>query len=415
MTVNGTDLSTSTDILIQISMAAARPHPTRQSDVCERRRHRGYVPRPRSLHGVFAVHLIGSANAPLLQIVPVVTSLDVVSTGSLQLRGKGFVEGNGSTYTFGSTTVTDNDNSSSPIDAGGFFLYDNDGVRLPLPTPTASATSRSPPPAEPARRGHGLPPPQPQHALRRGLQCDQWPAVRRHQLQILRIDPATGQTLASFGLPGGNSGNTGLQVLPTAMTLNGVNIPAGSLLVTNGNASFDNIYALNPTNGVILATRDLGQDIDPVAGLYDPVSGSLFILDGSPDQVLKINPATGAIQSSFPISIDINYGGMALDPTTGNLWIGSNNTNSVSEYTTAGVLVRTIDLTSQGLTNGSTAWPSTPPDNYSPPPSAVLSISSSCHPLIQGHRQSQRLRRPPRTARQRMSRSLQRMSLRLLS
>jgi hypothetical protein len=167
--------------------------------------------------------------------------------------------------------------------------------------------------------------------------------------QILRIDATSGQTLATFSLPGGSSGNTGLQVLPAGMTLAGVSIPSGSLLVTNGGASFDKIFALNPSSGAILATLDLGQNIDPVAGVFDPLSGSLFILDGSPNQVDQLNPATGAVLSSFPAPFAVNYGGLALDPVTGNLWIGSSQTNSVAEVTTAGILVRTVDLTSQSI------------------------------------------------------------------
>ena len=143
--------------------------------------------------------------------------------------------------------------------------------------------------------------------------------------QILRIDPATGQTLAAFSLPGGNSGNVGLQVLPAAMTLAGVSVPAGSLLVTNGSASFDKIYAISSTTGAILATLDLGQNLDPVAGIYDPASGSLFLARRLTDQILKVNPATGAVQNSFTLPFDVSYGGLALHPTTGNLWIASSH------------------------------------------------------------------------------------------
>src|SRR5690606_6648387 len=92
-----------------------------------------------------------------------------------------------------------------------------------------------------------------------------------------------------------------------------------------------------------------GQNLNPVGGLYDPVSGSLFILDGNPDQVLQLDPATGVVQNSFDLPFDVNHGGMAIDPTSGNLWIGSSATNSVSEYTTAGDLVRSVDLEDQGL------------------------------------------------------------------
>ena len=172
---------------------------------------------------------------------------------------------------------------------------------------------------------------------------------------ILRIDAATGQTLATFSMPGGNSGRVGLQVLPVDMMLANVPIPAGSLLVTNGGADRDKIYALNATTGVIRATLDLGQNFDPVAGLYDPVSGSLFILDDSPDQVMQLNPSNGAVQNTFTVSFDISAGGLALDPTSGNLWIGSSESTSIVEViptgANAGMQVRTVDLASQSISN----------------------------------------------------------------
>ncbi|WP_372898265.1 hypothetical protein, partial [Stieleria sp.] len=169
--------------------------------------------------------------------------------------------------------------------------------------------------------------------------------------QILRVDAVSGQTLAAFNLPGGNSTNTGLQVLPTAMTLGGVGVSAGSLLVTNGSVSFDKLYAVDPTTGVILATLDLGQNIDPVAGVYDPTSGSLFLLDRNANLLWQIDPSTGAVQNSFALAIDVFHGGLALDPVSGNLWIGTSQSTTVSEYTLTGSLVRTVDLAAQGLGN----------------------------------------------------------------
>ena len=71
----------------------------------------------------------------------------------------------------------------------------------------------------------------------------------------MQVDPATGLALKTYSWPGGNAnGYGGLQVLPTAMTLNGVAIPSGSLLLTNGQISPDTIYAMNPATGAILAS-----------------------------------------------------------------------------------------------------------------------------------------------------------------
>ena len=134
------------------------------------------------------------------------------------------------------------------------------------------------------------------------------------------------------------------------MTLAGVNVPAGSLLVTNGGASFDKIYAVNATTGAILATLDLGQNLDPVAGLYDAASGSLYILGGSAAQVFKLNPATGAVQSSFATPIPILT--MAGWPSIRRLATSGSAPPRPTPWPKSpppACLVRTIDLASLGI------------------------------------------------------------------
>ena len=64
--------------------------------------------------------------------MPVVTSIDVTSVGAVQLRGRGFVEGNNSKYNFPGGMVTDADISGSPTNVSS-SSSDNDTVNLPLP------------------------------------------------------------------------------------------------------------------------------------------------------------------------------------------------------------------------------------------------------------------------------------------
>ncbi|WP_419580402.1 Ig-like domain-containing protein [Stieleria magnilauensis] len=352
-TVSGTGLSMTTDLLAQyrdlggtLQTQLLNPHFVNVAGT------EATFLVPKYFNGAFSVHVIGSAAEHLLQIVPIVTGLNVNGNGAVEVLGSGFVEGNNSLYVFGSSQLTDIDVNAGPdVYYSSDFSFQNGRVLLSLPRHgfesfTATTTGGS----SVAISTHFLHP-------AAGILYDVAVDPTNGKVfvvtisQILQIDPANGQTLAAFSLPGGNSGNTGLQVLPTAMTLSGVAIPAGSLLVTNGGASTDKVYAVNPNTGVILATRDLGLNHDPVAGVYHPTSGSLFLLDGSPDQLLQIDPTSGAVLNSFALPIDVNYGGLAIDPVTGNLWIGSSQTTSVSEYTTAGVLVRSVNLSAQGLGN----------------------------------------------------------------
>src|SRR5262249_44669800 len=61
---------------------------------------------PDYANGAFTLGVLGSAFAPTLQVVPVVTSVSVAN-GYAEVRGRGFVEGHGSTYSFAGADVAD--------------------------------------------------------------------------------------------------------------------------------------------------------------------------------------------------------------------------------------------------------------------------------------------------------------------
>jgi len=68
---------------------------------------------------------------------------------------------------------------------------------------------------------------------------------------IRRLTAATGSEVGSFDIPGSGFTNAlGLQILPAAIpSLVGTAVEAGNLLVTNGTASTDKIFALDPVTG----------------------------------------------------------------------------------------------------------------------------------------------------------------------
>jgi hypothetical protein len=172
------------------------------------------------------------------------------------------------------------------------------------------------------------------------------------------VDLTTGQTVRSITLAANNTQNfysyAGLQVVGAAgMSLNGVSVPAGSLLLFNGYLNKDQVIALNSTTGAVIASLTLAQNYDLTAGVYDPVTGHLFINDrrASPQKVIEINPVNGveiATLAPFTWNTSTGYVGMAIDPVTGNLWFGADSSNVV-EVTKAGVIVRTVSLASQGV------------------------------------------------------------------
>src|SRR5262249_51544701 len=91
---------------------------------------------------------------------------------------------------------------------------------------------------------------------------------------IVRLDAATGPVLNTLTSPGGGGTKVGLQVLPSSMNLAGTSVPAGSLLVFNG--ELGKVFAVNPNTGATIATLDTVTNA--VAGAFDPDLNELFFL-----------------------------------------------------------------------------------------------------------------------------------------
>jgi hypothetical protein len=317
---------------------------------------------PSHYNGAFALNVVGSSFAPLLQIVPVVTAIDVTGTTNATVQGFGFTEANGTVYAWAGGSLTDTAQGTGPdvfssatranVDApvhgfGTFTMTTPGGTSAPLALNHLNVGE-----------------------LLRDLAYDPttgrlWIATNDNPAQIHRLNPATGVSEFSFDLTAAGFGTAtffgGLQILPSGIaSLGGTAVPAGSLLIINGQATNDRIIAVNPTTGAVLASLTLpgtnpSQNYDATAGLYDPTSGHLFLasFNRNPDQVFELDPATGAQLNAFNTPFDINHGGMALDPVSNNFWIGSDQSgNRIAEITRTGVVVRQVDLSAQGVNGG---------------------------------------------------------------
>jgi outer membrane protein assembly factor BamB len=173
--------------------------------------------------------------------------------------------------------------------------------------------------------------------------------------QIRKLDAATGLPTVSFNAPGGNGSYFGLQVLPAGLTLAGVVIPAGSLLVEDGQPQPDKVYALNPANGAILASLTLPNTMNVISGVFDPNRNSFFLLNYSPSansEVIETRTNDGGVLNRYPLPTTVDRGGLALDPATGELWVASNRSNVLYLMNRAtGAIVRTVPLGLQGVGN----------------------------------------------------------------
>jgi hypothetical protein len=308
---------------------------------------------PTFFNGAFAVHMVGSSFAPTLQIVPVVMSVDVDTTNSAQITGQGFLEGHGTIYHVGTTDVIDLENAAGPNVFSGNTLVD---LALPVGGPgtftmtTAGGTSAPVPwnVVSPVLAATVL-------DVAYNAAANEMLVVSVGTALIYRLNPTTGAQIGTFPVPVSNSNNIGLDITPVAFTLRDtgsatdVPIPAGSLIVFNGGPNPDRIVAMNPTTGAILASLGIADNFNIVGGAVTS-TGRVFVLDPTANTVREINPLTGAeIGVGFAAGMDIAAGDIAIHPTTGNIWIASNAQTTLREYTVAGVLIRSIDVTPQSV------------------------------------------------------------------
>ncbi len=173
----------------------------------------------------------------------------------------------------------------------------------------------------------------------------------------LRQYTLAGAFVSSIPRPGESADDFDLEVLPAAIVLNGTPIPAGTLLVINGESGVAEIYAVDKLTGAVLATLPTAFGTNHVVGgAYHPGRDSFFLVQdkvatGAPNQslVAEVDRATGAVLGSFKVDsqlpgFTVNYGDIEVSAATGNLWIVSSDETSIAEFTPAGVVVQQLAL-----------------------------------------------------------------------
>jgi hypothetical protein len=303
------------------------------------------------------VRVVGDRNntQALLQIVPRVESISIVSAGIVRLQGNGFIEGHDSSYIFGQVRIIDAANTSMTIDVFPGFGRANDAVNINMARDSFGLGSQ----LTVTTRG-GTSAPLLLNFMNLGQGdlrdlafdgTDVWVATLAGEL--IRTSISTGKPLTRLSLPDGASNGIGLHVATSTLTLNGITVPVGSLLVSNWNATPDRIFAVDPTSGAILSTLQLAENLNPVSLTYSSADGGhLYILPNNRAQVVEISPNNGTVVRRLDVPFTINAGGLAVHPTTGNLWVGSSNTTQVAELRPDGSLVKSIDLKDQSIPTG---------------------------------------------------------------
>jgi hypothetical protein len=366
--LHGSGLSTATDVLMRYTDLSGNLQMVKLNpDSASNDGTRATLIVPGYANGAFTLQVIGSASQPLLQIVPTLKGYDQQSR--LVLFGSGFVEGAG-TYHLAGNDVSDNaidgnidvyynadfslQNGSAYLNTAALPRHGMGNVTVTTAGGTSAALSLNsvlPGTASGPVGALGDVAVDPSNG---GL----WTSDGANPGHLLRIDAATGKVLQSITLTNDAGStylfnNAGLQVLGAPMTLGSTSVPAGSLLVFNGNPSPDRVVAINPATGAVIASLALADNADLTAGLYDPATNSIFVTEqnGPGTRLLRYNVATGALVQAVTLPLNVSYqAGLAVDPVSGNLWVGGYyNGNQLIELRRDGTEVRRISLASQGV------------------------------------------------------------------
>ncbi len=158
-----------------------------------------------------------------------------------------------------------------------------------------------------------------------------------------------GTFLGSIPRPGESANDVDVEIAPEAFVLGTTSLPAGTLLLVNGESGVAEIYALDATNGSILATLVTAFGVSHVVGgAYHPFRDTFFLVQdnvpGSSDEnrIAEIDPLTGNVIQTFQITstFSVSFGDIEVSTSTGNLFVVSSVETSMAEYTPDGAFLQ---------------------------------------------------------------------------
>jgi hypothetical protein len=159
--------------------------------------------------------------------------------------------------------------------------------------------------------------------------------------------------IAAIPRPGVSANDVDLEVAPEALTLGTTAVPAGTLLVINGEAGTADIFAIDTDTGDVIASLDTEFGVSHVVGgAYHPIRDTFFLVQDSvpgvddENRVAEIDPVSGSVLGTFQFtdSFSVYYGDIDVSASTGNLFLVSSDQSSIGEFTPAGDFVQVYDL-----------------------------------------------------------------------
>ena len=286
---------------------------------------------------------LGSAFKPTLQVVPRALAATIVAPGRVRIDGYGFQEGPSSQYQVGAMDFRDPDISGNLVDVVSLRDADNDTVFAVLPNhgfgPLSIQTSGGT-----AVLGINWLKPSISGSIY-DVAFDQTDLWILDSGVIKRVSLQDGSTLGTY-TPLANLSSGGLQVLPASVILSGIDVPAGSLLVTTPNGD---VHAVSRQDGLLIASLNVAPNLNAVGGVYAPATGFLYLLDSHSDQVVVIRPSDGQELGRWSAGDDVSNGSLALDPAGNSLWIAGGSTGKILQMSFQGTQIKQLDAQAQNV------------------------------------------------------------------
>ena len=167
----------------------------------------------------------------------------------------------------------------------------------------------------------------------------------------INIYDQTGAAVGTFPSAGINSNDYDLDFALNDMTINGVSVPSGSLLIFNGDDGPEQLYALD-SMGNVLANTSLAS-VSLVGGTHVPGTNTVATIDFDAQDFIRILNANDGSEIGFfsagPPPFDIFYGDLDISEDTGEITVVSSSQNIVRQLTQEGFCVRELDVNPFGI------------------------------------------------------------------
>jgi hypothetical protein len=166
---------------------------------------------------------------------------------------------------------------------------------------------------------------------------------------------SAGTFLSEIPQPGGSADDVDIEFAPEEMALGLTVLPTGTLLFINGESGVAEVYALDKSDGTVLATLVTAFGVGHVVGGgYHPGRDSLFLVQDNVaggtngNRVAEVDRVSGAVLDSFQVSAagySVSYGDLDI-ALSGNLLLVSSIETTLAEFTPSGGYVQELALPS---------------------------------------------------------------------